>query len=234
MTSPSTFNVIHTISEVNRDYPPEQSQQCPASCPPSLQHHPIPTNSPSSSNYKVSLGGCDGTNINNSAGATNSTAHQSFSHPSPVSLSQSNTVQAAHGTILRQDLQYNGTDTTDCVTYSPGDPEASGVLAGAASGSHLNTEYTTDSINYFSTYPEVDGTEYTTDSVSYFSRDPEGSDVLAGVASGSHLNTECTTNSVSYFSTYPEAGGVFTGEAFDICSDSGAAADTVNCIHHYT
>ena len=157
MTSPSTFNVTHTMSEENRDYPPEQSQQCPASCPPSLQHHPIPTNSPSSSGHKVSSGGCDGTNTNSSVGATDSTAHPSFGHPSPVSLSQSNTVQAAHGTILRQDLQYSGTDTTDSGTHSPGDPEASSVLAGAASGSHLNTECTTDSVSYFLTYPEAGG-----------------------------------------------------------------------------
>ena len=82
VTSPSTPDMTH---------PHEQSQQHPALYDPSVQHHPLPTDSPSSSSHKISSG--DGINMNSSAVVTHSTVDHSLN----------NSMQAAQRAILHSE-----------------------------------------------------------------------------------------------------------------------------------
>ncbi|KAL9609463.1 MAG: hypothetical protein Q9167_005769 [Letrouitia subvulpina] len=196
---PLDSDATRNTLEKNRYHPPEQSS---ASRIPSLQHliHETPLHS---FDHNINSGGCDSTNTNSRIEtAVNGTAHQSFSHFDTVPFSHSNTTQGAHGSILSQCLQYDGQS-----------PRSEDVL-------------TTRSVNYFPTYSETGGAECTTGSIDYFPTYPEVG-VVEGMASGSHLDTECTTGSVSYFLPYSEVNGVFTSEAPEMTSDSGAAAGTV-------
>ena len=84
VTSPSAFDMTH---------PCEQSQQHPALYGPSVPHHPIPKDSPSSSGHKISSGGCDGINMNSSAVVTHSTVDHSLN----------NSIQATQRAILHSE-----------------------------------------------------------------------------------------------------------------------------------
>lgn len=109
LSIPPTSAATHATSQETRYHPPEQSQQSSASRDPSLKHILIHRNPPHSSGYKVSSGGCDGTNTNSTGGmTTEGTTHQSFSHPDPVPYSRSNPMQGAHESILSQCLRYDG------------------------------------------------------------------------------------------------------------------------------
>lgn len=101
--TPPTSAATHATSQETRYQPPKQSQQSSASRDSSLKDILRPTNPPHSFGYKISSGGCDGTNTNSTGGmTTEGITHQSFSH---IFFSQGNSMQGASGSISSQDLQ---------------------------------------------------------------------------------------------------------------------------------
>ncbi len=133
---PPTSAATHATSQETQYHPPQQSQQSSASRDPSLKHILIHRNPPHSSGYKVSSGGCECTNTTSrDEMAMSNTAHQSSSHLDPVSFSQSNPMQGAHGSILSQRLQYDGeyrTHSRDRPIPEPGNLEGEGYNSVAA------------------------------------------------------------------------------------------------------
>ena len=100
-------DATHIISEETRYHSFEQSQQSSASRDFSLKHILIHTNPSRSFGYKVSSGGCDGTNTNSTSGiTTDGTFHQSSSHLGLASSSQSKPIQGTPGPTSSQCLPY--------------------------------------------------------------------------------------------------------------------------------
>jgi len=212
---PLTSDAMHTTPEETQYHPPEQSQQSSASRDPSLKHILIHTNPPHSFGYKVSSGGCDGTNTNSTSGmTTDGTTHQSFSH---VSFSQSNPMQGAPGSILSQDLQYSNQSKTPPISregernpqstnvsavrlYDPGSgsghtandgscipwfPDFGITLGAEAPDINSHTEPTADSGSCIPWFPDFDSTLGAADAGSCIPWFPDFNDPPGSEAPGS-------------------------------------------------